>query len=394
MKYLIPIAIVIGLISAYMLVQKMRNLGKVPPPPSQAAFAVSGNATRDPDAKAGAPLETPPLDLQLLPVDLKYATTDDILARLGPQEANGTVVNVRPDDNKTGFVLSGTDYQKLAATAEVIKKLDVASAIIGVRCLIVRDDSGKSLQEGLFAFLEGLAGENISSSWGGLLSGVSYDLVTGVASFGSAIAARHVLDLVVASVAGNNNFHVMAEPNISVLSGRTAVFSSGRKVPVPVTNRDVTGSQTSVQYEKAEFRFEVAPVLLSDGTVRLTIKQSNSDVLSESQISGDKVPVLSIQNLESQVDLREDQLLYLGGIEVLTESQNRRGVPVLRDIPGLGFIFGQKGNETKKSELSILLSVDVYKRGESVVPVRRAVAVDKKKQTVTKKPTKAVYVGN
>jgi type II secretory pathway component GspD/PulD (secretin) len=368
MKYVLIISIIIGIGAGYLLVKKFQQIGKPveteqkaePVASPDVAFVGEDKSPRE-EIPESAPLETPDLALSILAVPLKYTTAAEVLLKLQAQPPQS--VEIVASDSGDSLILRGTDMQRLTAISELIRKMDQASAIIGIKCIIVRQAKSNRSKTGLFGLLEDMAaGEN--ANWNDLLAGITYDLATGVATFGGALAARQVLDILVASVDVDSRFRVLARPNITVVSGRKALFSSGREVPVPVTVRDSSGSETSIEYKRAEFRFEVEPTLISDGVVRIKLAQSNSDVLSNVQISGDTVPVLSAQSLESIVDLRENQLLYLGGIEVETDGDENRGVPYVRKIPVLGFVFGQSDKQVERSELSVLLSVNIYRNGD------------------------------
>jgi type II secretory pathway component GspD/PulD (secretin) len=377
MKYFLIVAIVGGCVMGFLLVKQIRNLGKTPQrsvPEGRSAMP----AKAGPVPSAGAPLTTPPIaqpeknekkdePVLLVGVPLKWASAADIASRMSAGGESLGGVEIRSADDGVSVVLVGSDLQKINAIREVVQKMDVESAVILVRAVVVRDDSARGRDIGLFGLLEDISGATaapVAGTFSELIAGASYDLISGVATFGTSLAARQVLDVLTSQVALNSEYQLLSQPVLSVLSGRSAVFTSGREIPVPTTIRDSTGSQTSVTYKTAEFRLEVIPTLFPDGHVRLQIKQSNSDVLATVVVSGSKVPELSSQTLQSVADLRPDQLLYMGGIELTTKTAERRGVPILRDIPLVGFVTGRDSTADKKSFLSVVLSVAVAKRGD------------------------------
>ncbi len=388
-KWLLILAIVLGSILGFYTIKKFTQLGQPPKtekPAPAANVGIVGAApiqAQTPSPAQGAPLETPPLAISLLNVQLKFSTAKQVLEKLVPQ-LPGDVKAVQGETNDS-IILHGTDYQALSAFSEIVRQMDLDTATITVRCMIVRRIKGNSNKIGLFNFLEDL-GSNDSSIFNDLLNSLTYDLATGITTFGGNFAAQQFLQILSQFVSVDSRFSILAQPNLSVTSGKSATFASGREVPIPVTTRDASGSQTSVQYKQAEFRFTVTPTVLPSGVVRLSIEQSNSDVLSEVKISGDQVPILSVQKLQTEIDLKENQLLYLGGIDVETASDENRGTPYLRKVPGVNLIFGTQTKNTEKSELCVLLTVSLY-RGDDH-PARIV-----KPQTSSKVPPRSISLG-
>jgi len=167
----------------------------------------------------------------------------------------------------------------------------------------------------------------------------------------------------------------MSHPTITVAAGQTATFASGRDIPVPVTTNTASGSQTGIEYKKAEFSFTVTPTLQVDGSVRLDILQENSDVLETVVVAGSQIPQLSTQKLQTSVTIARNQLLYLGGIEITTRQDADKGTPYLRKVPVINWVFGHQSAREEHSELFVILTAEVWRQGEGPVRIERAIPV-------------------
>lgn len=380
MKYILPILIVIGIYFSYRLFTQLRDIGKQKEKPAQS------QTVKSPEEKAGVSLETPKIGadakekeedkpMQLASVKLENVTADQLLLALGDKISQESSIQVLPSASNDGVIVTGQNLQHVVTYAELFRQYDQSARLVTVNAVVGRLIRGKGLRVGLYDILKQSAADSAGSSLASLLRDVQWNLVTGVATFGTAYEARLAISLITDFEASRYQFEVVSRPSVTILSGQAGLFSSGREIPVPVTTQNVSGAQTSIQYKQAEFRFQVTPTVRRDGTIRLRVEQGNSDVLSSSEIGGDSVPVLSTQQLKTVMDLQPSEMAYLGGIRVRSERDDNRGVPLLGEVPGLNMVFGTKDKGREESELVILISVDVHQKGETPVQVRKAVAV-------------------
>ena len=71
---------------------------------------------------------------------------------------------------------------------------------------------------------------------------------------------------------------------------------------------------------------------------------------------------IDTQRLKTQVQIGNGETLVLGGIYQEDQSQNHTGLPVLKDIPLLGGLFGSREKSTQKRELLVFLTPQIVKR--------------------------------
>lgn len=323
-------------------------------------------------AAGGAPLDTPDLSkedkpLQVVAVPLREAVATQVVEALKGSQQVVNDVGVIPNAANDGLILTGTDFHRLVAFAEVVRQYDRQARLITINAVVGRLVKGKGLKAGLYDMLR-----SGNSSLSALLSSATYDVATGLFTFGSAVAASQALQAITDFRSDGYRFEVVSRPSLTVVAGQSGTFATGREIPLPVTTRDATGSSSSVDYRRAEFLFQVSPTLKTDSWIRLFIEQENTDVLSSAEIDGNAVPTLSTQKVKTVIDLHPDQVAYLGGIRVRTQNRDKYGVPILKDIPGLDLIFARREHASEESELVLLVSVEVHRDGVGSIPVRKA----------------------
>jgi general secretion pathway protein D len=123
---------------------------------------------------------------------------------------------------------------------------------------------------------------------------------------------------------------------------------------VTATQPVAVGTQ-SVEYRDAGVVLTVTPRIGERGTVALDIKQEVNDILSLSTGTLNS-PQFSKREAETSVVLLNNQTLVLGGLIKDQLTLNDRGVPLLKSIPVLGFLFGFKERVVNRTELLLLIT--------------------------------------
>lgn len=147
---------------------------------------------------------------------------------------------------------------------------------------------------------------------------------------------------------------VLAEPNMSVLSGETADFLVGGEVPV------VTQSQngSSVEYKEIGIKMFVAAKVENSQKVRLTLSQEVSN-LNEQYIHD--IPTLSSRKARTTIELADGESFILGGLLSETERESLSKIPYIGDIPILGALFRNTSSKRERTELVVVATVNLVK---------------------------------
>ncbi len=177
-------------------------------------------------------------------------------------------------------------------------------------------------------------------------------------------------DTLIASIRafeGTGRFRILSKPQVCVSNNKKAVFQTGQQVAVPTTTLTSldTGAvnnaavQASIDYRDVLLKIEVIPQINANREVTLQIVQTN-DTLGEDQIiSGNVVPSINTQQLETEITVPDRSTILLGGLIQDTRRVNDRGVPFLSRIPLLGYAFKGQGRERTRRELIVLIQPKV-----------------------------------
>ncbi|MGH6967758.1 MAG: type II and III secretion system protein family protein [Stellaceae bacterium] len=157
---------------------------------------------------------------------------------------------------------------------------------------------------------------------------------------------------------------VLAEPNLTAVSGQKASFLAGGEFPVPVPQSGTGGSAVvTIDYKKFGVSLSFIATILNDGRIDLHVapEVSQIDNTTAIQVAGVSVPGLSTRRAETTVDLGSGQTFAIGGLIQNNVNQNINKIPWLGDVPILGQLFRSEAFQRNESELVILVTPYVVK---------------------------------
>ncbi|WP_061019730.1 type II and III secretion system protein family protein [Vibrio splendidus] len=160
---------------------------------------------------------------------------------------------------------------------------------------------------------------------------------------------------VISAVGSDQVGQILAEPNLSVISGEKASFLVGGELPV-VTSND---GGTNVDYKEFGVRLELMAKVLRDDKIKLALTPEVSSL--DAQYSNElyDLPALKTRRAQTTVELGDGQSFVLGGLLNSEERESLTRIPFIGDIPILGALFRHTGTERNKTELVIVATVNL-----------------------------------
>lgn len=157
-------------------------------------------------------------------------------------------------------------------------------------------------------------------------------------------------------MAENNGLVTMlAEPNLTALSGETASFLAGGEFPVPISQQLGT---ITVEYKSFGVSLAFTPTVLSDGRISMRVRPEVSQLSTEGAVSlnGFTVPGLATSRTETTVELGSGQSFMIGGLLRNANANSIDKAPGLGDVPILGAMFRSTGYRRSQTELMIIVT--------------------------------------
>jgi pilus assembly protein CpaC len=164
---------------------------------------------------------------------------------------------------------------------------------------------------------------------------------------------------VVEALATEGFLTVLAEPNLTAVSGQTASFLAGGEYPVPVPQSG-TGSAAviTIQYQTYGVQLAFTPTIIDANHLNLKVRPEVSELSTQGEINfnGFVVPALTVRRAETTLDLASGQSFALAGLLQHTTEQDVSKVPWLGDIPILGALFRSNKFQNNETELVIIVT--------------------------------------
>ena len=173
-----------------------------------------------------------------------------------------------------------------------------------------------------------------------------------------------VLDInnVIDALAQDQLIHVLAEPNITTMSGEPASFLVGGEFPIPIAE---FGGTLSIEFKQYGVSLGFVPTVLSNGRINLHVRPEVSQLTNQGAIqlnSGSgtnnsiQIPALQVRRADTTVELGSGQSFAIAGLMQETTTMTGNGVPFLGDVPILGALFRSDNFQRAQTELVILVT--------------------------------------
>jgi len=301
----------------------------------------------------------------------------------GATEAQAAITRLMPGSQvkaqaqAKGLLLSG----RVNSPAEAAQAMAIAGGYLGENQAI---DNQLSVQSTMQVTLRVRIAEvsrqvvqNLGINWGALgnigrIGTISpaLTLATGAIGTSAGAAAPIAAGLgagfsgVIDALAQDNLAHILAEPNLTVISGQSASFQVGGEFPIPVGQQN---GQISIAFKEFGVMLSFLPTVLSDGRINVHVKPEVSELDPSNGIqlgSGNstfKVPALTIRRAESTVELGSGQSFAIAGLLQDSVTADVSGLPFLKDVPVLGALFRSDAFQRNETELVILVTPFIVK---------------------------------
>jgi len=157
--------------------------------------------------------------------------------------------------------------------------------------------------------------------------------------------------------------HMLAEPNLTAVSGETARFLAGGEFPVPA-GRDQQGN-ISIEFKQFGVGLSFTPVVISPGRISVQLSSEVSELTNTGSFTlqgangvgtSVTIPALSVRRTQTTVEMPSGGSFAVAGLMQHNTKQVVEGFPGVKDLPVLGALFRSRDFENNETELVVLVS--------------------------------------
>ncbi|MGI9451900.1 MAG: type II and III secretion system protein family protein [Geminicoccaceae bacterium] len=174
-------------------------------------------------------------------------------------------------------------------------------------------------------------------------------------AFGAYDSSKASINAAIDALAAEGLVTVLAEPNLTALSGETASFLAGGEFPIPVAADD---DKVKIEFKEFGISLAFTPTVLSANRISLRVRPEVSE-LSENgaiTVNGLTIPALATRRAETTVELGSGQSFAIGGLLSNGVQNSVSKFPGLGDLPVLGTLFRSQRFQTNETELVIMVT--------------------------------------
>lgn len=317
-------------------------------------------------------------------ISVSYANADELIAHIKPVlTERGNVTS----EKRTSTLIIRDIKKGIEAAKELVKKLDKMTPQVLIEARIVEAESTFARDLGIQWGADFQTGGNVSTNTFGssatpgqtppspTVTPPTFTPRSGVQDFAVNLPASGtagplgalgfvlgkagnnplIIDLRLSAGESEGKVKTISRPRISTLDNKDAKIEQGESIPFETTS----ASGTATQFVDANLSLTVTPHITPDGRVSMKIKASRNSIGAFRTSTG--APSINKKESSTEVLVADNETTVIGGIVITDKSETEKGIPLLKDIPVLGWLFKSKSVSDKQTELLIFITPTIMK---------------------------------
>lgn len=287
------------------------------------------------------------------------------VAKVTRSSSNGNTsldgVTIIADEPNNALIIMAQP-QQYRMLRKVIKHLDVMPLQVLLDATIVAVNLTENLEYGVKWLFKnsgpdglegiGIIGTVAQGATAAATGGLSYGLTRGTDD----------IRMVFNALAEDSKLNVLSAPSIMVLNNQEASMKVGDQIPIRTSQSTNTNGggidpiqTSSIQMVDTGIILKIKPRVNATGVVILEIEQSVNTPKINSASNIDSPAILK-REIKSTIAVVNGESVVLGGLISETHTFSNTGVPFLKDIPYIGWLFGTQGKKIEKNELIVVIT--------------------------------------
>ncbi len=294
------------------------------------------------------------------------------------QERQVSVESLGEEEKGSSSLLVGTSPRAYQRTMKLIQELDRPEPQVMISVLIAEVTLSDQVDLGIE-----IAGQDLHFSEdavvgpNGIVQGEDFDFVSGtdlgaaglgLGGFNFTITGED-FSFLFRALQQDSRLEVLSRPILMVRNGDEGKITIADQVPIVQSSQlNPTGqTQSTIGREDVGIVLTATPHISPDGYVTIELKQEISNIGGNIQLTeGVSSPIFQTREVETNVTVRDGETVVIGGLIQSNDSQSESKVPILGDLPWFGPLFRTTSSGTRKTELLVVLTVDILRTDEEV----------------------------
>jgi type IV pilus assembly protein PilQ len=183
----------------------------------------------------------------------------------------------------------------------------------------------------------------------------SFDSTGGTMAFSLFNSAlTRILNVEIAALESDGLGKIISSPRVITANNVKAKIEDGTEVPYTVCTTSATGQTCTVSFKPAKLSLEATPQITPEGTVRMALVVKKEEPDWTRAVFGN--PPIKSSIVETNVVVENGGTVVIGGVFITDSQDTIEKVPLLGDIPYLGWLFKYKNDTGKRRELLVFIT--------------------------------------
>ncbi len=295
-----------------------------------------------------------------------------------PHQVKNEQISIIPSKDTNSLIITATP-EEFAEIKRLINALDTVRDQVLIEAVIMEVNTSDGWTFGIDWFLSGSAGQgnafgeqilgNVPNYTEKSIYNTTVPLFTGF-NLGYFSGKGALGFLLLNATANDNKVNILSTPQILTLDNQEAVIYAGSEVPVPTNAKyDSNNNLTyTFDYKSVGIKLKVTPHITDTDRITLDLYQEANSIISEGTIEGATYtpPTLGKRDITTKVTVYDGKTIVVGGLISNQASTVETKVPILGDIPLLGWLFKNKTVKNEKKNLLIFISPTIATKKEVI----------------------------
>ena len=164
----------------------------------------------------------------------------------------------------------------------------------------------------------------------------------------------NILEMQLNALQQDSKLNILSSPSITTLNNQTAFTENGERVPVNTQSVSQGTVSNTVTYIDAVLRLEIKPHVIDDKTLSMKIVVKKDEVDPSRNVLGN--PYIIKKQTETNLIVRNGETIVISGLTKQRTAGGDTGIPGLKDVPVLGWLFKSDDQQQKMEEVLIFIT--------------------------------------
>jgi general secretion pathway protein D len=292
-------------------------------------------------------------------------------------------------DKSTNSIIAIGDQELYNKVETLVDRLDIPRRQVYIEGLIIEttinkaDDFGVEWltiqQSGSSLISSGFSGPNLGAyqgivqggSGGGSQGGAPIPGGFSLGVIGDTITYRGItfnsISALFTALATDSAINIMSKPQLLTLDNEDAEIFVGENRPFEAGSLLTEGgtAQTQMQYMDVGVSLKIKPLISSADEITLNIEAEVKRILEVAGLSATN-PATLTRRTKTRVKMPDGSTMVIGGMISDDSDKSKSGIPVLKDIPLIGWLFGRRSSSSNKTNMMVFLTANIIDTREMI----------------------------